>query len=149
MIRVLVNLAATLVLVLLLAAPGVFSGNLTHFEGENLGLEIKNNSDKFGQFLKLEEVHNNNKLNYNLEFTKFENQLALYKGVLEIVNLGNFEKTVKILETSTQVQVFFDAGLETQGPAEVKLSPKQKVGINLLVPQNTQTKSTSFSLESN
>ncbi len=149
MIKLLVNLGATLVLVLLLAAPSVFSTNLVTFEEAKLSFDIKNNSEKFSDFLKLVEFKNTEVANFNLELVKYFDKPALYSGILEIENRQETTKIVKIVNYEPRVLIFFDVGRETEGPVEVKLDSHQKVEVNLLVPQNTQTKTLSFSLESN
>lgn len=146
--RFLVNLGAILVLALLLAAPGVFSNNLTQFTGETFGFEVVNNSDKFAQLLKLERAGGGGLGEFNLEFTTFENKAALYRAILEIENKTNLPKKVKVANSNQKIAIFFDTGLQTQGSSELQILPKQKVGISLLVPANTQIKTASFSLES-
>lgn len=136
MIKLFLNLVATFVLVLLLAAPGVFSNNLVEFgtEGE---IVIYDNSKKFSEFLKVEEIKTNNLFQFNLEFTQFENP-ALYSGFLVVENLGQTEKIVKIINFNPGVLLFFAKGNQTSGPSEIRLPSSEKASVNLVVPDDSQ-----------
>lgn len=143
MIRFFVNLLATFTFVLLLVTPGVFSGNLVEFTPETPGVVIYENSEKFGNWAKLEA----NGDQFNLELTQFEKP-AYFGEILTIENRNQTQVGVEIVNSNPKVSIFFDIGSEIAGPQSVKLASQEKVGISLLLPAGeVQTIYTSFSLK--
>lgn len=143
--RLLLNLAATFVLVILLVTPSVFSFNLVDFETGVSGITIFDNSQKFGQFLSISKIGQNH---FRAEFTIFNEKPALYQNFLEIENERETKTIIRVINENAEVEIFFSKGSENLGPVEVELAPKQKIGLNLLVPANTQVETASFSLVS-
>ena len=143
--RLLVNLAATFVLVILLVTPSVFSFNLVDFETGVSGIAIFDNSQKFGQFLSISKIGQDH---FKLEFTIFSEKPALYQNFLEIENKKESKTIVRVINENSEVEIFFNKGSQNLGPAEIDLAPKQKIGLDLLVPANTQVETASFSLVS-
>lgn len=143
--RFLLNLAAIFVLVILLITPSVFSFNLVNFEREFSGISIIDNSEKFGEFLKILKVENNN---FEIEFRTFAEKPALYRNFLEVENKDKSKTTVKIVGKDLGVEIFFNTGTATAGPVEIDLFPGEKVGINLIAKPAMESKTASFSLVS-
>lgn len=148
MIRFLLNLTATFSLVLLLAAPGVFSGNLVVYEPHLSGIVIHSGAEKFGDFLKISQLPKEDEIHFNLNFSQFEKP-ALYYQILTIENTSGADITLEIANQNPKsVEVFFDNGIRTQGPTEIKVSQNTSSVVNLLVPaKNLIVSQASFSLK--
>lgn len=145
MMRLLANLTATFVLVLLLAAPGVFSVNLVDFEPGVSGIAVYENSEKFGEFLQISKIGGNY---FKVDFKTFAEKPALYKNILTIENKKDLKVTIRIVAGDGEAELFFNQNSDTEGPPEVKLQPGQKTEINLLAPVGeSNLKSVNFSLE--
>lgn len=150
--KILVNIFALVILVILLSLPTVFSIGTLKFQPiiSWHNLTIVGHSQKFSDYLTLDQKEEGGKIVFDLEFSRFAEKTALYQGMIEIKNNSDKVKTLAIHQNQGDAQIFFDNSGQKIASQQISLPPQQTINLSLEAkPTPTKGKSqTAFTLES-
>ena len=139
-LKILVNIAAIFVLVFLISLPTVFSVGFFKFDPQVSwhGFQFMGQKSHFANYLEIKEKEVSGGLSFNLTVTCFPQKEAFYKEVLAIKNDSDQSRELAIEKIEGDAQIFFARGDEKTGLEEIKLAPKETIGVNVLVQRGGQ-----------
>jgi len=150
--KILVNIFALVILVILLSLPIVFSIGTLKFQPSISwhNLAIIGHSQKFSDYLTLGQKEEGGKIVFDLEFFRFAEKTALYQGMIEIKNNSDKVKTLAIHQNQGDTQIFFEDGGQKISSQQISLPPQKTISLSLEAKPSTAKEKlqTTFTIES-
>jgi len=142
-LKILVNVVAIFVLVVLISLPTVLSVGFFKFDPQIIwhGLEISSQKSRFGNYLDIKKKESDQGLSFSLEVTRFPQKDAFYKNVVTVKNGSSEDKNLEIVKNNQDFEIFFAQNDEKSGLGTVSLKAGETVFVNVLVGKSGKEES--------